>query len=255
MKFLITFALDMEFAPWRRARAFTKIANSDFELYEVNFGEAQVRVALTGVGGVRATNVTRAVLEQCPPPDICIAAGLAGSLKREREVGQVCVPRDIMDLQTGRTMVGDAGLIRQAEKCGAVVIGRLLTSSTMVLTSEGKSRLGKMAEAVEMESFSVASEATAEGVPTTAIRAISDAADEDLPMNFGELLDETGNVSKGKAALALARSPQRLAAVMRLARQSKAAATNLANFLDRYVSVLATRNDLRAGEMAEVRGG
>ncbi len=254
MKFLITFALGMEFGPWRRVRTFAKVTHCDLALYEANFGEAQVRVALTGVGGVRATNVTRAALEQWRP-DTCISAGLAGSLRREREVGQVCMPRDIMELESGRTVVADGGLMRQAEKCGAVVIERLLTSSTMVLTAEGKSRLGKMAEAVEMESFAVASEATAKGIPAIAIRAISDAADEDLPMNFSELLDETGNVSKGKAARALARSPQKLVAVMRLERQSKSAATNLANFLDRYVSALAARDDLRTGEMAEAKRG
>ncbi len=254
MKFLITFALDMEFGPWRRVRAFAKVAHGDFALYETNFREAQVRVALTGVGGIRGAVVTRAALEQWQP-DICIAAGLAGSLRREHGIGQVCVSRDIMDLETGRTVAGDAGLMRQAEKCGAVVIERLLTSSTMVLSAEGKSRLGKMAEAVEMESFAVTLEAGAKGIPAIAIRAISDAADEDLPMNFAELLDETGNVSKGKAARALARSPQRLAAVMRLARQSKVAATNLANFLDRYIAALATRDDLRTGEMAEAKKG
>lgn len=254
MKFLITFALDMEFAPWRRVRAFARIATSDFELHEGNFGEAQVRVALTGVGGVRATNVTRAALERCRPA-ICIAAGLAGGLKREREVGQVCVARDIMELESGRTVAADAGLVREAEKCGAVPAERLLSSAAMILSAEGKSRLGKMADAVEMESFAVASAAAAKGVPTVAIRAISDAADEDLPMNFGELLDGSGNVSKAKAALAFARMPQKLPAVMRVGRRSKAAATNLANFLDLYVCALAARSDLRASEMAEAKKG
>jgi adenosylhomocysteine nucleosidase len=254
LKFLITFALDMEFGPWRRVCTFAKLTHGDFALYETNFGDAQVRVALTGVGGVRATNVTRAALKQWHP-DVCIAAGLAGSLRREHGIGQICVPRDIMDLETGRTAVADAGLRKQAEKCGAVVIERLLTSSTMVLTAEGKGRLGKMAEAVEMESFAVASEAAEKGIPAIAIRAISDAADEDLPMNFAELLDEAGNVSRAKAAGALARAPQRLAAVMRLARQSKAAAANLASFLDRYISALAARDDLRTREMAEAKNG
>lgn len=244
----------MEFGPWRRVRTFAKVAHGDFALYEANFDEAQMRVALTGVGDVRATNVTRAALEQWRP-DVCIAAGLAGSLRRKHGIGQVCVPRDIMELESGRTVMGDAGLMRQAAKCGAVVIERLLTSSTMVLTAEGKSRLGKMAEAVEMESFAVASEAAAKGIPAIAIRAISDAADEDLPMNFAELLDESGNVSRAKAARALARAPQKLAAVMRLARQSRAAATNLARFLDRYIAALAVQNDLRAGEMAEAKRG
>lgn len=254
MKILITFALDMEFVPWRAMRPFTKITNSDFELHEEDFGGVQVRVALTGVGGVRAMNVTRAALEEWRP-DVCIAAGLAGSLRCEREVGQVCAARDIMELESGRTIAADAGLVCEAEKCGAVRIERFLSSAAMILSAEGKSRLGRMAEAVEMESFAVASEAAAKGVPAIAIRAISDAADEDLPMNFGELLDESGNVSKKKAALAFARMPQKLPAVMRLGRQSKAAAANLAKFLDVYVSALTMRGGSRANEMAEAKRG
>lgn len=246
--------MDMEFAPWQSVRAFTKIADDDFELFEGNFGEAQVRVALTGVGGIRAMNAARRALEQWRP-DACIAAGLAGSLRREHEVGQVCAARDIMELESGRTIAADAGLIGEAEKRGAVLIERLLTSPAMVLSAEGKSRLGSMAEAVEMESFAVASEAAVKGVAAIAVRAISDAADEDLPMNFMDLLDENGRVSKAKAASALIRAPQKLTAVMRLGRQSKVAAVNLANFLDRYVSALAARGDLRASEMAEAKKG
>lgn len=254
MKILITFALEVEFAPWRKVRAFAKIASSEIEWFEGHLGAAEVRVVLTGVGGVRAMNVTRAALAQWQP-DVCVAAGLAGSLRREHEVGEVCASRDIMELESGRTIAADGGLIAVAEKCGAVVIERLLTSSTMVLTAEGKSRLGKMAEAVEMESFAVASEAAANGIPFVAIRAISDAVDEDLPMNFEELLDETGNVSKAKAASALARMPQKLPAILRLGRQSKAAAAKLANFLDRYVPALAARDGFRASEMVEAKQG
>lgn len=253
LRILITFALDLEFAPWRQLRPFAEIANSGLAFYEADFDGTRVRVAVTGVGGARARNVAGAALQW--PADICIAAGLAGSLRREHEVGRVCVSQDIMEMESGRTVTADAGLVSEAEKCGAVVMERLLTSSAMVLSGEGKSRLGRMAGAVEMESFAVASEAAARGIPVLAIRAISDGADEDLPMNFGELLDEQGNVSKAKAARALARAPQKLRAVMRLGRQSKTAASNLARFLERYVTALTMRGDLGAREMAEAKRG
>lgn len=254
MKILITFALEMEFAPWRRVRTFVEVTGNDFAIYDSDCGGMQVRAVLTGIGGIRAQTVTRAAVEQWRP-DVCISAGLAGSLRCEHEVGQVCVSRDMMELESGRTVAADRALTSEAEKCGAAVIERLLTSARMVLTAEGKSRLGKMAEAVEMESFAVASEAAAKGIPAIAVRAISDTADEDLPINLEKLLDETGDVSKTKAASALARMPQKLPAMLRLGRQSKAAAANLANFLDRYVSALAARGGLRMNEMVEAKRG
>jgi adenosylhomocysteine nucleosidase len=246
----MTFALDMEFAPWRRLHPFAKVTDSPYAAYEGRFGEAQVRAVLTGVGDARAKTVANAALEW--RPDICIAAGLAGSLRMEHHVGQVLAARDIMELESGRTVAADANLLNDAEACEVVVIARLLTSATMILSGEGKQRLGKMAAAVDMESFAVAAEAAAAGVPTIAIRAISDNADEDLPMNFGDVLDESGGVNKTKMVRAVASAPHKLPALMRLGRQSKTASVKLAEFLERYVTGLAA-GSRNTAEMAEAR--
>jgi len=248
LRILITFALDLEFAPWRRLRSFAKIPDTEFAAYEAKLGEAQVRVALTGVGGVRAKGVVRAALEW--QPDICIAAGLAGSLRADYRIGQVLAARDIMELESGRTVAADADLLQRAETCGAVVIDRLLTSSTMILSAEGKRRLGSMAGAVEMESFVVVTEVIGKGIPAIAIRVISDEVGEDLPMDFGGVLDDSGNVKTGRIVRALARSPQKLPALVRLGRHSRAASIKLAEFLERYVSGLAAASG-RVAEMAE----
>ncbi|MFZ0640826.1 MAG: hypothetical protein WA020_09600 [Candidatus Acidiferrales bacterium] len=248
MRILITFALDMEFAPWRRLHSFAQIPDTEFAMHETKLGDPQVRVALTGVGGVRAKSVVRAALEW--RPDICVAAGLAGSLRADYRVGQVLAARDIVELESGRTVAADADLLHRAKTCGAVVIDRLLTSSTMVLSAEGKRRLGNMAGAVEMESFAVVTEAVAKSIPAIAIRAISDEVDEDLPMDFGGVLDDSGNVKTGRIVRALARAPQKLPALVRLGRHSRAASMKLAEFLERYVSGLAAASG-KVAEMAE----
>ncbi|MGB6877436.1 MAG: hypothetical protein WBD87_15525 [Candidatus Acidiferrales bacterium] len=248
MRILITFALDMEFAPWRRLHSFAQIPDTEFAMHETKLGDAQVRAALTGIGGVRAKSVVRAALEW--RTDICIAAGLAGSLRDDYRVGEILAARDIMELESGRTVAAEAGLLHRAKTCGAVVIDRLLTSSTMILSAEGKRRLGNMAGAVEMESFAVVTEAVAKGIPAIAIRAISDEVDEDLPMDFSGVLDDRGNVRTGRIVRALARAPQKLPALMRLGRHSRAASVKLAEFLERYVSGLAAASG-KAAEMAE----
>lgn len=250
MKIIVTFALDLEFAPWRDLHPFASLASGEFVTYEASLGEAQVRAVLTGVGGVRAANAARTALEW--QPDICIAAGLAGSLRPEHRIGEVLAARDIMELESGRTIRAGAALLRRAEDCKAVLIDRLLTSPEMILSAEGKKRLANMAGAVEMESFAIAREAAAKRIPVIAIRAISDEADEDLPMDFANILDENGNVRKAKLARALVRSPHKLPALVRLGKNSQAAAGNLAEFLERLVTQLAAASGGRA-ELAEAR--
>jgi adenosylhomocysteine nucleosidase len=119
----------------------------------------------------------------------------------------------------------------------------------MVLSAEGKKRLGRMAEAVEMESFAIATEAATRNIPTIAIRAISDDVDEDLPIDFGNVLDESGNVKATRMARALARAPHKLPGMVRLGKNSRASAVNLAEFLERYVSELAAVSS--TAEMAQ----
>lgn len=252
MKILITFALDVEFAPWRSLHPFAKIANQSIRngAYESRFGEAQVQVALTGIGGINAKKAARAALRWTP--DICISSGLAGSLRVNYPIGQICAARDVVELETGRSVEADLGMLRQAERHGVAIIGKLLTSADMILSSEGKSRLGKMGEAVEMESFAVMTEAAAAGVPAIAIRAISDAADEDLPVDFGSMLDDGGNVNGSKVAMTVARAPHKLPALMRLAKNSRSASKKLADFLEAYVAGLAAASKAPA-QLAEAR--
>lgn len=248
LKILVTFALDLEFAPWRRKHPFRRIAESAFPAYCSEFAEAQVRVALTGVGSVRARNVASAALGW--RPDVCIAAGLAGSLRREYQVGAVLAARDVMELESSRIAGVEETLLRRAETCGSVIVERFLTASTMIASADAKKRLGRIAAAVEMESFAVLTEAATHAIPAIAIRAISDGADEDLPMNFDGILDDSGNVVKSRIAGALMRAPHKLPALVQLGRRSRDAAVKLAGFLERYVSVLA---DCR-GASAEMAG-
>jgi len=250
VKILITFALDVEFAPWRSLRPFSKISSDSVDAYESRFGGTEMRVVLTGVGGVNAKRAARAALEW--RPDVCISSGLAGSLRVDYPIGQICAASEVVELETGRSVGADLEMLRRAERHGAAIIGKLLTSAAMILSSEGKNRLGKMGEAVEMESFAVMSEAAAAGVPGIAIRAISDAADEDLPMDFSGMLDDGGNVNASNVAKTVARAPHKLPALMRLAKNSRSASKKLADFLEAYVAGLAASSTAPA-ELAEAR--
>ncbi len=247
MKILVSFALENEFAPWRRLRSFTRVTALDFAACDTKAGAADVRVVLTGVGPGPARLVVAKALEW--EPDVCISSGVAGSLRAEYGVGDVFVAREVMELESGRMIASERALVEAAERRGIHAVARLVSSADMIITAEGKSRLGRMAEAVEMESFSVLTEAAKRQIPAAAIRAISDAADEGLPMDLSGVLDHEGKVKASKVARSLARGPHKLPALLRLGRNTRRAATNLAEFLDAYVLDLKTRPD-RFTEMA-----
>lgn len=247
MKILVSFALENEFAPWRRLRSFTRATELDFAAYDTRVEAADVRVVLTGVGPERARFVITRALQW--GPNVCISSGVAGSLRATYRVGEVFVAREVMELESGRTIVTDRGLVEAAERRGVRLAERLLSSAKMVATVEGKGRLGRMAEAVEMESFAVLTEAAERKIPSVAIRAISDAADQDLPMDFSGVLDNQGKVQASKVVRALARAPQKLPSLLRLGRDTRLAAMKLAELLDGCILDLAARAD-RSTEMA-----
>jgi nucleoside phosphorylase len=237
VRILITFALDAEFAPWRRLRAFQRITNSSCAAFEASTPSGNLRAILTGMGPVHARRVISGALA-CNP-DICISSGLAGSLRSAHRIGQIVTAREVMELDSGRSISADAALLARAESRGACLIGRLLSSQDLVASADGKSRLGRMAEAVDMESFTILEEARARRVPAIAIRAISDSARENMPLDFSAMLNAHGQVENSKLAFALARAPQKLPGLVRLGRNSRRAAAALAAFLDSYIQDLA----------------
>ena len=78
MKILVTFAVRSEFAPWQRRRNFLRLPG-EWPVFEAQFGGAQVRAILTGMGQEHALKRRKRSLGY--RPDICISTGLAGALR------------------------------------------------------------------------------------------------------------------------------------------------------------------------------
>jgi adenosylhomocysteine nucleosidase len=91
-----------------------------------------------------------------------------------------------------------------------------------------------------MESGEVLYEAAAFGAKGIAVRAISDAADEDLPLDFNRVTTPSGEVSIPRVLAEVVRHPLSTPALMRFGNQSRMAAEKLAAFLDRYVEAVAS---------------
>jgi hypothetical protein len=96
-----------------------------------------------------------------------------------------------------------------------------------------------------MESFDIVKEAAAWGARSAVVRAISDSAQEDLPINFNLTLSDKHRVSVIKVVGELVKNPFALPALLRFGRQSRRAADRLAEFLDEYVQTVAAHGQVR----------
>jgi len=244
MRILVTFAVDAEFAPWRKRHPFVafpielehRYVKESF--YKARIGQSDVTAYLTGVGWTLPPYGLKTLLGESA--DACISSGLAGGLKDSIKKGDVVAARFVGSLD-GQGVVGaNTQLLETASKCGAEIVDRCVTSRQILSQAQFKRALAKFADIVEMESFKIMSMATGPQIPAITVRAISDTVDEDLPLDFGRVLDHSGQILKRQLALQLARFPHRIPALIRFGKESKRATERLADFLDRFIGEVSS---------------
>ena len=235
MRVLVTFAVDAEFAPWRKRREFRSKQIGSLEVSCANFGELELNVALTGIGGKSGAWIEASFDRDI---DICISSGLAGALRAEYALGDVLVPKFVGDV-SGRKAVCDAELRKLAVEVGAHEVGCFYSTDSVILLSIEKRALGVNADVVDMETAEVLAQMAAQGARVVAIRGISDAVDEDLPLDFNRVTTDSGELSMGRILAQVAKNPAKVASLIRFGRQSRRAAEGLCEFLDRYVEGLS----------------
>jgi len=146
-------------------------------------------------------------------------------------------------------VASDRQLFAAACDAGARPVDRFMTARHLVVSAEDKEPLSREADAVEMESFAILAEAARHGVRAVAVRAISDLAATSLPFDFERMCDARGAIRLRFLLAELVRQPQRLPALLRLARDCRLAAGQLAEFLERYLGLLDAGLDLSKSEM------
>ena len=184
-----------------------------------------LRVLLTGIGQRNAEASIRHALEG-QSPRFVLTCGFAGGLNPELAAGTVIFSAD--DNSTLATCLLAAGAKPAKFHCAARV----------AVTAQEKRALRQStgADVVEMESGVIRAICRERKIPSSTVRVISDAANEDLPLDFNRLMDAGQNLRYGKLALALAKSPGKIGALFKLQGQTRAAAEKLAQVL---VNVLA----------------
>jgi adenosylhomocysteine nucleosidase len=242
MRILVTFALDAEFAPWRKIRSFKKLSQANIDCYVADYGGAEISAVLTGMGGKKAWVEATKILWDANV-DVCISSGLAGGLKPEHRPGDILAAKTISASATEKKIYCDPALVETAVACGAKVT-HFLSTDRVVVSSVEKRQLGLKADLVEMESAEVLSEAAAFGAKIVAIRAISDSVEEDLPLDFNRATTEEGDLSLSNVLGQVARNPSSIATLIRFGQQSRSAASRLAAFLDSYVEKVVSTHSV-----------
>lgn len=252
MRVLVTFAVEAEFSPWRRMRKFRFIDYLGLRLWRTDFGSNEVTVLLTGIGERSASQAMDLMLRMADDDkhfDVCISSGLAGALQKSLSTGDIIAPRTVRATfqdagNDFESLSVDADLLKLALSRGAKATDCLFSSDHMLLTVKQKSdcECSSRAQSVDMESFEIVKDACAWGARSVVVRAISDAANEDLPINFTLALTDKSQISVSKIILELAKNPLVLPALIRFGKQSRAAAEGLAKFLDAYLTEMSDAN-------------
>lgn len=247
MKILVTFAVGTEFGAWRRQHDFRQVSHEPFEVYAAEIGGNNVRVLLTGIGESAAEEALRWALTT--PADLCVSSGFAGALSPQWSIGEVLVARVVVRAERELAVASDHEMLAVAREAGARQVDRFLMSERLVVSAEQKAALAGQADAVEMESFVILAEAARHGVRAVTIRAISDVASASLPYDFDQARDARGRIRLGAVLTDVLRQPQHIPALLRLARDCRLAAGNLAAFLDGYLGLLDARMNLSESAM------
>ena len=222
---------------------FERVSRRDDTIYLMRTGDAEVYAVITGIGMRSVRSDLQHLLAESV--DLCIASGLAGSLTTRYHAGSILVAKAVRTSGPDRAINSDKSLVQRASECGADSVDFFFTSDVVMNSQVEKLRLGAIADAVEMESFQIFSQAAEYGVPVVAVRAISDAADTSLPIDFNRIIDNRGQISWRLVLGEIAKAPMRLPQLIRFGFESARAARNLAHFLDRYIKFLIGGADLQ----------
>jgi len=243
MRVLVTFAVEAEFAPWRRRHGFVReelrIPNHHGRpdvVFRSRFENSDVDVYLTGIGWGHCGPGLYHLLHG--KPSMCISSGLAGGLRSDLRSGEVVAARRTSLIKGEGKIRSRRSLVALAEATGATVVETFLTNSQIVSQAEFKRSMAEFGDVVEMESYHILTMASGPQIPAIAIRAISDTADEDLPLDFGRSIGSDGQLRLRQLLLQAGRYPHKIPALMRFGKRSEKAAESLAEFLDRYLAAV-----------------
>jgi nucleoside phosphorylase len=188
-------------------------------------GADGVRRFVTGMGRDNAERNVSHALETIRPR-LVLTCGFAGGLNPRLKSAEVIFQADAgTDLHT------------KIEQAGGTPVN-FFCARRVAITIDEKLRLwrGTGLDAVEMESETIRELCQQREIPSATIRVVSDAADEDLPLDFNTLMSPAQKIHYGKLSWALVRSPWKLAELLAFQQKTIDAAQELGKFLTKLLA-------------------
>ncbi len=252
---LICFALKEEAAPFQKMVA----------------GKSGISILITGIGRRNAEKSVRKFLGSAPAPGAAVDAsstakandeasfatragacapqfvltcGFAGGLNPDLKLGDVVFEtpprssrRESAQIQNeGEPEPPHVGCYERLIDAGANPAKFFGTDRIATTAAEKKIlRVETDADAVEMESAAIHAICQERGIPCATVRVISDTASEDLPLDFNALAKPDQSLDYGKLAWAIAKSPGKIGVLLKLQKQTRFAAEQLATVLARIL--------------------
>lgn len=204
---LVCFALKEEAAPFRKLIA----------------GRTDVSILVTGIGRANSERALRNFLQTASPNRV-FTCGFAGGLDPKLQTGNVV-------FSTIDSSLTEALKNATARPATFACVDHIATTAF----EKQMLRANTQADAVEMESDMIQTLCAERGIPCATVRVISDSAHEDLPLDFNQLSNPDQSLNFGKLALAIAKSPGKIPALLRLQKQTSFAAKRLADFLSKLL--------------------
>jgi nucleoside phosphorylase len=188
------------------------------------FYQPGMEILITGIGRDNAERSLHTALKR-EGYQLVLSCGFAGGLNPYLSTGTVVFATD-----------EDAGLTPLLLTAGACPV-KFYSSDRVAITVAEKRKLWEQtgADAVEMESQIIRAICRAHSIPSATIRVISDAANENLPLDFNALMTADQRLNYPKLMLTLLTSPTKIPALLRLQRQTQLAARNLADVLSKVI--------------------
>src|ERR1035437_2868358 len=215
MSVLICFALKEEAAPFHKIAA----------------GRPGIFTVIVGIGRQNAEKSVRSFLNSASP-ELVLTCGFAGGLNPDLKLGDVVFEignrRDeFHESQTEnetKDLNGDSwnSSLREKLLAAGAKPAKIFCADRIATTVAEKKKLRDEtgADSVEMESAAIHAVCRERGIPCVTVRVISDPANEDLPLDFNALAKPDKSLNFGKLAWAIAKSPWKISALIRLPKQA-----------------------------------
>ena len=230
-------ALREELAPFlARCRVESRLSVSRGCFHRVHFKGRSLIVGWTGDGAPCAAAALRELLAAVEV-DRLLLMGIAGGLSPELAIGDLVVAREVRD-EEGAVPAPDSGWRERV--LPELPHGLLVTSQQIAVTADAKQRLWQAHGAVtpatvDLETASWGRVADEAGVAYLAVRAVSDTASEELPIDFERFRGADGRVRRGRLVFHAVLRPVLIPRLLELGRRTRSCGERLADFVERVV--------------------